>query len=79
MLCVGDKRRAGAFAQAADEGRVSLESARLKETASYQIRVWELSPESQLNCASQKGSLGKPQDTGDFLIVDAFFFFLSKH
>lgn len=69
-----------AFAQAAAEGRVSLESARLKETVSYQIRVRELSPEYQLICASQKGSLGKPRDTGDFLITEAFFFFLlSKH
>lgn len=69
-----EARDGGALAQAADEGRVGLESAWLKETVSYQIRVWELSPESQLNCASQKGSLGKPRDTGDFLIVDAFFF-----
>jgi hypothetical protein len=50
----------------AAEGRVSLESAWLKEAVSYQIRVWELSPESQLICASQEGSLGKPQTQGTF-------------
>lgn len=70
----GRQEMGGAFAQAVDEGGVSLESALLK-TVPSQIRAvaWELPHESGVELCLTKGQLGKVRgcrghcDTGGIL------------